>query len=199
MVSLISCFIDLCSSFEIEGKSTRFEDFSVRPVQLTYGPTDGEIAHDPNDGFIPTHSSDVNLADVVVEAEFFNPLSTSEGNWSYGFLIRNSSSNTTHFVFVRGTGDWYHILSTGSVDTRQPLRQEVSWYIDTSQTGSNHLRLIALGDSGWLFINDTFIAELDLSGLSDAGDVEVIGSYFQGDEVAGRSVVFEDFAVWSLE
>ena len=183
---------------EIAGKATVFEAFSAKSVQVAYGLTDGSIVHDPSDTGIPSHNTQVNAADVVVEARFFNPYSTAEGTWIYGFIFRQSATNTFHTVFVRSDGDWFHILSTGSVETRQELRREPSAYINNGQSESNHLRLIAFGDGGWLFINSIFVATLDLSGLSDAGSVHAIGSYFTGDEVAGKAVVFEDFAVWSL-
>ena len=141
------------------------------------------------------YGSDVNVTDMVIEARLFNP----EGAWSHGFLFRNSAFDTFHVVFIRSDGDWYHILSTGSAETRQQLRREASANIDTIQGGNNHLTLISLGDNGWLFINGIFVAQLDLSGLSNSGDVEAIGGYFVVDEVAGDSVRFEDFSVRSIQ
>ncbi|MCZ6790083.1 MAG: hypothetical protein O7D33_09165, partial [Chloroflexi bacterium] len=160
-----------------------------------FGPIDGVIVHNPGDGFIPTYDSGVNVADMVIEARFFN----AEETWSRGFIFRNSAFDTFHTVFIRSDRDWYHILSTGSAETRQQLRQEASANIDTSQGGNNHLRLISLGEKGWLFINGIFVAQLDLSGLSSSGDVEVIGSYFVGDEVSGGSVRFEGFSVRPIQ
>ena len=183
---------------ELLGKATTFDGFSVWPLRGSFGPTQDAIVHDPDDKAIAIRSSGVNVADAMIEARFFNPYSTTEGPWSYGFLFRKSTANIFQAVFVRSTGEWHHRLSTGSVETHQLLRREASQHIDVSQAASNHLRLIALGDSGWLFINDVFIVELDMSGLRDSGDVSAIGSYFTGDEIAGKSVAFQDFTVWSL-
>ena len=186
------------SGHELLGRATTFDGFSVWPLQSSFGLAKDAILHDPDDGSIASYSSGINLTDAVMEARFFNPYPVIEGAWSYGLLFRNPAFNIFHTVIVRSTGEWLHILSTGSVDTRQQLRREASLNIDTSQNSSNHLRLIALGDSGWLFINDVFIAELDLSGLRDSGEVVAIGSYFQEDEIFGKSVVFQDFTIWSL-
>ena len=47
------------------------------PVPLPtggFGPIDGELQHDPSDGFIKTEYADVSIADMMVEATFINPL-----------------------------------------------------------------------------------------------------------------------------
>ena len=61
--------------------------------------------------------------------------------------------------------------------------------------GGNHLRVIALGDIGWLFINNEFVSTLDLSGWREAGDVRAATGLLSGDEITGRSTEFLDFAV----
>ena len=171
---------------------------SVPVTFAAFGPTDGVIFHDPDSGTIPIHTSGVTVANTVVEARFFNPYPASEGSWSYGFLLRRSS-NVFHSVFVRSNGSWYHRLRTGGVESEVELRRELSSQIDTGPTGSNHLRVIALGENGWLYINGVFVAKLSLSGLGDAGGVEAIGSYFGPDELAGKSTRFEDFSVRSIQ
>ena len=50
-----------------------------------------------------------------------------------------------------------------------------------------------------MFINDTFVAKLDLSDLLEPGDVSVFTGYILGDEVEGETTHFEDFAVWALQ
>lgn len=64
--------------------------------------------------------------------------------------------------------------------------------------GSNHIRVIALGDRGWLFINRVFAGELDLLRLSDPGDVLAITGYYTGSVVAGHSTFFQELAVYSV-
>ena len=75
---------------EHPGHSTRYSDFTVRTLRRTYGPRDGSIDHDHDDGFIDVHRTSTSLADGLIEARFFNPYSKQEGNWSSGFVTVQS-------------------------------------------------------------------------------------------------------------
>ena len=156
------------------------------------------MIHEPNDEFIETNSSGVTLSNIVVEARFFNPYPTSEGTWSSGFLIRRTGGNANHRIYIHSDGDWYHYMSTGTAESSQQLQRVPFTGIDTSSEGSNHLRLIAKGDEGWLFINGTFAGKLDLTGWDQSGDVIAATGLRTGDEVEGKATVFQDFSVWSL-
>ena len=54
-----------------------------------YGPTDGDLWHDPTDGFIETEYAGVSFADGIVSATFINPYSASTQSWDYGFMLRD--------------------------------------------------------------------------------------------------------------
>ena len=161
-------------------------------------PESGSIEHDPNDGFVDTFRANISVSDAVIEARFFNPYSTYHGSWSSGFIFRRAESNVFHVVVVNSNGAWYHYLRTGNVDTEQDLAGEYSNHINTAANDSNHIRIIANGSKGWLFINDAYVADLNLSGLTDPGNVSAVSSYFQDDGIAGQSTRFEDFTIRSL-
>ncbi len=183
---------------EHPGASTVYKDFSVRPIELAYGPEDGEIEHDPEDGFIDDHDSDTWLSDTIFEARFVNPYATSLGKWSSGFTFRHSASNEFHAIIIGDSQHWAHRLRTGDVDSTQRLAAQSSSHISTSPAGSNHIRIVAFGGEGWLFINGAYVDKLDLSGWTKKGDVAAVGSYYAGHGLAGKSTKFERFAVWSI-
>ena len=54
-----------------------------------FGPTSGELRHDPSDGKIETERSDVFLTDAVISATFVNPYSAATHSWDYGFMFRD--------------------------------------------------------------------------------------------------------------
>ena len=163
-----------------------------------FGPESGSIDHNPDDGFIDIYRTNISLSDQVIEGRFVNPYSTQHGSWSSGFMFRSGRFNEFHIVVVNSNGAWYHYLRTGDIDTQQDLAAEYSNHINTAAYDSNHVRIIAKGTKGWLFINDAYVADLDLSGLTGAGSVSAVGSYFQGDGVAGQSTRFEDLTIRSL-
>ena len=183
----------------ISGESTRFEDFTIRRLSSVFGPQDGSIQHDRDGGFINQHRSLTSIGDGIIEARFTNPYSSREGDWSNGFLFRSSGDGEFHTIVIQEDGRWHHDLRLGDVDKTQELTEEYSSSITTARSGSNHIRVITLGDEGQLFINGVYIDKLDLSGLETAGEVSAITNYFTGDGIDGYSTRFEDFTIWSVD
>jgi hypothetical protein len=166
-------------------------------IPIVIGPIDGVLTHNEDDNFVKVFASEVNFADVVAEVTFSNPYPTSVGSWSYGFLFRRQANVNFHAVAIRSDGTWEHRLLTDS--TYEPtLVEETSASIDTTPDDSNHLKILALGEFGALFINGSYIGALDLSGLTGTGDVNVMTGFGVGDQVNGELTGFEDFAVWSI-
>ena len=182
---------------ELPGHTTPFSGFTVRPLERKYGPSDGAMDHDPESGLIDEHETLTLLVDGIVEARFFNPYSAQEGPWSSGFLIRKSGAEEFHAIGFTEAGWWHHDLRTGDADSTQELADDDSSDINTSPSGSNHIRIIALGREGWLFINGSYVDKLDLSGWLEEGHVSAMASYFAGDGIAGRSTRFEGLTIWS--
>ena len=189
----------LLSGDEHPGHSTRYSDFTVRTLRRTYGPRDGSIDHDPDDGFIDEHDSRSILADGIIEARFFNPYSRTEGSWSSGFLFRLGISNVFHAIIADDNRRWHHRLRIGEADSTQQLADNNSSHISSGPSGSNHIRIIALDEEGWLFINGAYVDKLDLGGLLETGSVSAVGAYFTGHGIAGKSTRFEDFTIWSAD
>ena len=183
----------------IDGKATRFEDFRIRGLSLVYGPRDGNITLDPDDGSIDTFNSRVSLTDGIIEARFSNPYGSSIGDWSSGFLLRHPRTNEFHAIVINESGSWFHDLRLGNADDTQDLASRYSGSISTTSSGNNHIRVIALGNEGWLFINGQYMEKLDLSGLNRAGRVSAIAGYYTGDGITGYSTRFEDFTIWSAD
>ena len=69
----------------------------------------------------------------------------------------------------------------------------------TEAGDSNLVRLIAVDDAGWLFINGDLAAILDLSVPTGPSGVSAITRFFEGNGIPGRSTAFADFSVWSLD
>ena len=165
--------------------------------RVIFGPVDGSIAHDPNDGTIDTYPAQgVTTADAIIEARFYNPYPRAEGDWNSGFLFRHRGSNRFHVVIVTEDEVWYHILGTGS--DRELLAGGYSEHIDAGADGSNFIRVLADGDAGALSLNGHHIADLDLSGLTEPGGVSALGQYFTGHAIEGKSTRFEDFTIRRL-
>ena len=186
----LSAATNLITSDGIAGYSTRFEDFSIRRLRGVYGPRDGTADN---------RVASVSLSDGVIEAEFLNPFSMQgvTGHYiSLQFRQITVGGLGQHYVLMNvSDGFWLHDLYTGG----QQLdgSQGYSNYTATTSGGSNHIRIIALGDEGWFFINGVFVDELDLSGLTSAGSVQLSGVY--SHSTGAEWMRFEDFAIWSAD
>ena len=176
------------------GEVTGYEDFTVWPFVPEFGPRDGELEHS-DDGFIRMRSANVNLQNFVTEIEFVNPYGADVGEWDWGLAFRETEGE--YWLVVESDGAW-------SLIDRHP---EDDYYIDegnlgeTLQTGegeTNSVSMIAVNDRGYFFLNDEFIAELDLSDRMDTGEVEVIAAFFAGHEVPGYMTGYNEFTVWPL-
>ena len=178
--------------------SVRFEGFSVRALSAAYGPDSGAIEH-KDDGLINALDIATPMSDGIIEATFSNPYSTRDGSWSAGFAFRAPRSGEFHAVLIRSNGKWYHRLRTGGGDSIQYLAEEYSERVSTRANGSNRVRVVAVGDDGWLFINGAFVAKMDLSGGAKFGGVEAVGLYFTDDGIPGRYTRFADFTIHSIE
>ena len=183
---------------EIRDGSISFSGFAVRPLRKIYGPRSGAIEHDPDNGRIDVQPTFISMADGVVEATFHNPYPASEGDWSSGFLVRRRGGDF-YALGIDESGKWFHRLRSGAGLEELLAEHDSADLISTGPDESNHLRFIALGGDGWLFLNDTYVEMLDLSGWTSAGSVDAVGAYFRNHGVAGKSTKFEDFTVWSAD
>ena len=181
----------------VEGTSTRFDDFTISSLEQVFGPTDGSIEH-ADDGYIDSYYADGRLADGIIEATFRNPYSDQRGSWSHGFAFREDDYGGFHAAAIDNDGNWYHDLRRGDGDTVD-VDSGFASAIATGGAGGNRLTLIAFGGDGWLFVNDAYIAALDLSGSAALGYASAFTNYFTVDGVAGASTRFSDFAVWTAD
>lgn len=170
----------------------------IRRILGDFGPVDGSIEHNPNDGKIDVFVSDVSVVDATIEARFFNPFAAHTGDWSSGFIFR-ANYPTFHGVFIDDNGFWYHYLRTDDNEGNDRLlSSEFSNHVNTGPNDSNHIRIIATGTEGSLFINGYYTAKLNLEGLLEEGGVGAVGQYFLGHGIMGKSTRFEDFTIRSI-
>jgi hypothetical protein len=140
---------------------------------------------------------------MVVEARFFNPYSTKDGSWDYGFVFRRSILGQFDVVTVASDGTWKHYLrikATGESDELVDSGYLSSYSVnfDTATQGSNRLKLVAVGGRGWLFVNGQHVGSLKLGASSPTGDVAVVTGYFRGNQVGGAVTAFNKFTVTAM-
>ena len=162
-----------------------------------FGPTDGSLPHNADNNTIADYNTGVDLRDFALEATFINPYSASVGSWDYGFIFRHEGTNKQFRLAIRSNKQWVLLNNTGTPNGTVINEGTVSG-LSTGAGGTNTVRLICFGVQGYLYINDTFISELDLSSRLNSGDITIATGIYSGDEINGYSTDYADFTIWSL-
>ena len=163
---------------------------------LLFGPKSGYLTHNAGDDKIVYELISGNLKNFIVEVRFVNPYSASEGTWDVGIIFRATGNGQFRLV-INSDGDWslYNIKEDLSVPA---IAEGTIPALDTNPDGSNWIRLICQNGWGVFYVNGTIMDELDLSAWMDPGDIWVATGMLKGDEINGKSTVYQDFTVWSI-
>ena len=89
-------------------------------------------------------------------------------------------------VFISSDSTWEHYART--VDGDKLVGSGVLTNLDLTETGTNQIRVVFIGDIGWLFINNSLVTDLDLSDVTGAGDIRVVTGVY------GETHMRSDFA-----
>ena len=165
-----------------------------------FGPMNGELNHDPSDGFIEGEFANISIADMVVEATFVNPFANSTNSWDYGFMVRRDTGRADiPFLVVVVSSNWGWEVKSGADGEYKRIGAGTVRDFNTGAGGRNHLMVVAIGDRGWFFVNGAFVTSIELSSVRQAGDVSVITGFYAGDEVAGAATRYEGFKGYELK
>lgn len=168
----------------------------LRQVDPVIGPSEGTLAH-TEDGFIDAQYAGVNVADFAAEATFAVPYSRLDGSWDIGFMFRDAGIDNQLRLAIESNGVWSLANQSGS-DFNLIAEGQLE-NLNTSVGESNKVLLLTQGATGYLFVNDEFISELDLSERTDPGDFALAIGLYEGNEVEGEQTGYSDFAIWTEE
>ena len=178
----------------IKGKSTKFENFTVRERKLVYGPVSGELKHDPGDDSVPWKPSGVWLTNMELEATFYNPYSQSVKAWNYGFFVRVGHESNVRFVVTSRA--YWEVIGWTEEEHKTLGADSFQAAFNTNTGATNHLRVVVEGKKGEFYVNGNRVAVVDLGDFTEVGDVAVGTGFYVDTEVGGAVTRFEDFTVW---
>lgn len=165
---------------------------STRSLPILVGPIEGELELQPDS--LAFANADVDVSDFILQVEFINPYSATEGIWDYGVVFRFGEADEHYRLILVSTGEWY--LSPGP---NEPIASGVVEDIRTGGGQRNSITLVVMGDKGYLGVNGDFVSALDLSDISQSGDIAVGSSFFQGSFVEGAVTGYEDLVIWEVD
>lgn len=171
---------------------TRYEPIRSQ----VYGKGSGQLEHN-DDGLLQADFVDVQLRNFWLEATFANPYPTESGTWDAGFLFRFAEANEEFRLIIRSDKKWS--LDNRSENQSTQIAQGTIPILNTSPDGSNLIALIADETRGYLFINNQFVAELDLSVRTNAGQIGIATGFFDDAEINGKVTHYQHFTIWSID
>ena len=160
---------------------------------LVFGPRDGAVEHNTEDGLLEVFNGPEPRGDVLVEATFLNPYDRDVLIWQHGFLIKHQGHNHQYWVSISSYGEWQYFHRLGESAAIGRYRAE-STDINRNPGEKNLLQVVITGDKGWVYVNGKFQGGMDLS-VDTAGDGITL---FVDDEHPGETP-YEDFAVWQWD
>jgi len=163
---------------------------------LVFGPKSGRIPHKEENPNIQTISASVGLRSFITEVTFSAPYSPSEAPWDFGIIFREAGPNIEYRLVFNSDKSWVFTLHSGTATGKVVLSGTID-DLNTAEGGATKVRLYAEGDKGWLFVNDKFISELDLS-KQYSGAIMIGIGFHKGTQVTGKLTDYKDFSVWSL-
>jgi hypothetical protein len=170
----------------------RFEELREQALagESLYGPVSGDLVEGV--GVIQGIYPEIVTANSYVRATFTNPddLGTP---YDIGFGIRHVEGNNQLRLVISTNDEWFLGIGDGAA------YQVGKAHGFQSEPGEqNTVEIVADGNTGYLAINGTLVAILDLSPSSAAGDVWVAAGLNVPDIVTGRTSVVTDFQIWAL-
>ena len=165
-----------------------------------FGPMNGELRHDPSDGFIEDEYVGVSISDMVVEATFVNPYAGSSNSWDFGFFLRNNRGydrNSSFLQIVVSSNKRWAVRERSNDSSRQISGGTVN-DLTIASGGRNHLMMVTIESRGWVFVNGDFVVTVDLGNVARSGDVAVVTGAFEGNEITGAVTRYEGFKGYEL-
>lgn len=153
-----------------------------------------ELRHS-DDGTVDWQTIGKSYRDFIAEATFINPYPATDHLWDFNFFFRMANGKL-YRVGLTSEGKWgygiekpqWHDLGHGTVDSLAVKANE-----------SNKLRLLVYGAIGCLYVNDTFIGQLNLADLDQPGDIAVAVGSFDHSVVKNAITKYRDFTIERLD
>ena len=166
-------------------------------ANLLKGPLNGELIHQDDD-YIETAYIQGEITNFILEVVFENPYASSAHRWDFGVVFRDTGGADQFYLWIESRGHWGLMNRTGEPNGQTIASGQLN-NLNRGEGEENHLTLAAIGEVGYLFINEAFIAELDLSSRLFPGSVKVATGMQRGDEVDGEITVYRSLYLWGLD
>ena len=173
------------------------------PKVPVFGPEDGIIVHEPDDGYLEKFRGPTLAGDVMIEVTMEVPFAPNESHWNFSIQFDDDRPNTFHLISISSVfgGALNHWRRSGSDSEWQGRLSEDLHGLNLQKGDTNHIRLIVVGDDGYIYVNHRRAGIINFS-LGDIPNPDRI-NLVVSDRPTGRYdyskapfTEFENFTVW---
>jgi hypothetical protein len=171
-------------------------DRGARKVSLGPDATKFILIEELDDDYMECEAIHEDLKDFILETRF-SLLNPGAKAWDFAILFRHGDGKY-YSIVLTSAGDWYsgRFSDEGFHEVENAALFSA---IDTDGSVDNRLRLIVRGSSGYLYINDRFAVQLDLSSLKQKGGIKICTGYFSNIDKGGLPIRVSDVKLWEIE
>jgi hypothetical protein len=159
---------------------------------LLLGPLDGSLGHS-NDGLINTYWAGQESKNFSLNVDLVNPYSASFHPWDVCIRFRRMYTNEYRLTIL-STREW--TLTFGL--STEPIASGTLANLKTGEAESNAVTLEVVDGAASLKVNDVLVSGMDVSAYQESGDVGIAIGTQKGDEIEGKSTIFNEFTLWSI-
>ncbi len=120
----------------------------------------------------------------MLDVNFSPPYSGDGAIWDFGIIFRVGDKGSLRLLMLYDRKWEIENYSATSGDYITISKGELP-HLSINSGEKNLIRLIASGKQGWFFIDDLEVAELDLSRLTDPGNICIGLGFYKNTEKAG--------------
>jgi hypothetical protein len=155
------------------------------------GPLSGSLQLEPEAPSAALAAAGVEASDFVARLRWQNPTATER--WDVGIAFRDQPDGSHYRLTFDATGAWAFGIGTG-----EKIASGEAASMNLEPGGANGLVLIVSGGRAGFAVNGEFVSELDVSVITNPGDVTFGSGFVAANAEDGATVNYRDFAVVSL-
>jgi hypothetical protein len=178
------------SALIVETPTIAIPTNTISPTQAPiYSLPSGTLDIPPSSSLRSFFGSGIIKKNFMAKVIFYVPYSADKGVWDVGFTFGDGIR-----VVVVSSGKWgFNKPSLSLINLPASLALQ--------EGESNSLSLTVYEDSGCFFVNNQFVADLDLSALETDGEIKLMTSYIVGSSLENETATlkFSDFEIYSVD
>lgn len=172
-----------------ESAFSEFKNF-IEESNLVYEETSGKMER-TEEGYITTYWTDTLLQDFALEVTFQNPYASTLNDFDYGISFAGVEE---YFFYISSFGRWAFVYYDGEFN----FIETGDVFLNTGQGDKNKFQLAVIEQKGYLFVNDRFVTELDLSMIDFEGYISLQTGYVSGHQKEGFATGFENLRIYGF-